>query len=118
MQSNWITYQKKKIFYVRYNGLSADQFRKEADEVTAELLLQPPGSVLAIVETTGLIISPGILNKLKDIAVQTSKVYHKTAVLGVIGARKAMLDMVVKVSGMKVSTFEYEQKALDWLVQE
>jgi hypothetical protein len=41
---------------------------------------------------------------------------HKTAILGITGARRALLDIVVRFSGMQVVPFDDVQKAKDWLV--
>jgi hypothetical protein len=117
LKSYWETYKGKKFFYARYDKLSIDQLRLEMNDALNEVLKQPANSVLLLVETTGTLVSPEALNLFKNLALKSNKVALKTAVLGVTGARRTMLDIVVKISGMKVSPFETEQQAKDWLVQ-
>jgi hypothetical protein len=117
LKSYWDMYKGKKFFYARYDKLSIEQIRTEIADVEKIIVAQPLDSVLLLIDTAGTIISPEALNLLKNIAVKGKKFTRKTAVLGVTGARRTMLEIVVKFSGLPVSSFETEQQAKDWLVQ-
>jgi hypothetical protein len=117
MKSYWISHQNKKIFYARYDNLSLEDLQQEMSAAAKEVNQHAPDSVLLLINTTGTIISPAALNLFKDTATATKKQIHKTAVLGVTGARRTMLDIVVKFSGMNVVPFEDEQQAKTWLIQ-
>jgi threonine aldolase len=117
MKSYWENYKGKKIFFARYDHLSIEQVRTEVVDVEREMLKSPPASVLLLVETTGTIISPEALNLFKNVALKSNKQIIKSAILGMTGARMAIMDIVVKFSGLKVSAFGTEEKAKDWLVQ-
>jgi hypothetical protein len=118
MKSSWETYQGKRIFIGRYNHLPFEEIQPEASAVEKEMLIQPHNSVLLIVTTAGTIISPQALNIFKNVALHSKPFIKKTAILGMTGARKAILDIVVRFSGMQVSSFEDMQKAKDWLVMD
>jgi hypothetical protein len=117
MKSSWMTYQDKKIFYARYDNLNLEDLQKEMNAAVEEVRRQQPDSVLLMINTAGTIITPAALNLFKDIAVATKKYVRKTAVLGISGARRTMLDIVVKFSGMNVVPFDDENQAEAWLVQ-
>ncbi len=116
MKSVWETHKGKKIFYARYDHLSLEEVRSEVAAVEKEMLKQPPDSVLLLVDITGTIISPEALNLYKNVALHSNKILHKTALLGVPGARKTLVDIIAKFSGLSASSFDDGQKARDWLV--
>jgi hypothetical protein len=116
MRSHWEDYKGKRIFVGCYEHLTLDEYRAEAAEAEKEMLKQPPNSVLLLVLTEGLIMSPQALSLTKGLAKRTQPRVHKTAILGITGARRALLDIVVKFSGMQVVPFDDVQKAKDWLV--
>jgi hypothetical protein len=116
MKSSWEAYKGKKIFYARYDHLTLEELQTEINFVKNEVIQQSPDSMLALINVAGTIITPAALNLFKEIAVATNKQAHKTAVLGITGARRMMLDVVVKFSGMKVVPFDDETQAKDWLL--
>jgi hypothetical protein len=116
MKSYWETYKGKKIFYARYDHLTIEAVRTEVVDVEKEMLKSPLGSVLLLVETTGTIISPEALNLFKNVALRSNKHIIKSAILGMTGARMAIMDIVSKFSGLKVQAFDTEEKAKDWLI--
>ena len=84
-----------------------------------EMLTQPPKSVLLLVETAGTVISPEALNLFKNVASHASKLLKKTAVLGMTGARRMILDIVAKFAGMGVVAFDTEEQLkIGWSVIE
>jgi hypothetical protein len=54
-----------------------------------------------------------VLNIGKESSARTTKHVHKTAVLGISGFRKVLLDAVSRFSGQCFAVFE---EAKDWLV--
>ena len=116
MRSHWEDYKGKRIFIGCYEHMTLDEYRAEAAEVEREIMKQAPDSVLLLVETAGLIMSPETLSVTKGLTKRTQPNVHKTAILGITGARRALLDIVVKFSGMQMVPFGDIQKAKDWLV--
>jgi len=116
MKSVWENFKGRNILMARYDHLTLEELRVEMGEAVQEVNKCPPGSVLLLVNVVGTLISPEALNLFKDTALKTKKQIHKTAVVGISGARRAMLEMVVKFSGMAVEPFETVEEAKDWLV--
>jgi hypothetical protein len=116
LKSNWETYKGKKVFYARYDHLTFEELQVEMRAAEKEVIQHPADSVLLLINTTGTIITPSALNLFKEVAMSTRKQAHKTAVLGITGARRAMLEMVVKFSGMQALPFDDETLAYDWLI--
>jgi hypothetical protein len=117
MKSSWETYHGKRIMFARYDHLSAQDLRTEISCVVKEVIQQPAGSVLMIIDVTGTIISPEVLNLFKNVAVETKSYAGKIAVLGITGARRTMMDMVVKFSGIHLEAMDSAQQAREWLVK-
>ena len=116
MRSHWEDYKGKKIFIGSYSHMTLEEYRAEVAEVEKETVKHPPDSVLLLVETAGLIMSPEALSVTKGLTKRTQPNVHRTAILGITGARRALLDIVVKFSGMQMVPFGDVQKAKDWLV--
>jgi hypothetical protein len=118
LRSTWEFYKGKRIFSIRYDHLNFDQLKAEMHAAEKETLTQPAGSVLMLIDTTGTIITPDALLLFKNVASSTRKYTQRAAVLGVNGTRRALLDIVVKFSGMNVVTFDDAAHARDWLASE
>ena len=116
MKSYWETYKGKRILFARYDHLALDEYRAEIEAVEEVVLQQPKNSVLLVVDTTGIIISPEALKLAKNTALHCRPYIRKTAILGMTGARKAILEIVVKFSGNPVAAFETVERAKDYLV--
>ena len=117
MKSNWDTFKGKRIFVAHYDHLTADELQAEVSAVEKEILQQPSGSVLFVGDVSGTVISPDALNLFKNAALHTRSKMRKCAVLGVTGARRMLLEIVVKFSGMEFLAFENVQQANEWLIK-
>lgn len=117
MKSYWETYKGKQIFYARYDHLVLEEYRAEIIAVEQEVLRQPKNSILLLVNTAGIILSPEALNLAKNTALHSQPYLRNTAILGMSGLRKTLLEIVVKFSGVKLAAFETEEQAKDYLVQ-
>ncbi len=116
MKSVWETYKGKRIFYAHYDHLTMEDFRAEVVAVEEEVFKQPKNSILLLVDITSQIISPEVLNLSKNTALHCQPWLRKTAIIGVTGAKKAIIDIVMKFSGNKILAFETAEQAKDWLV--
>jgi hypothetical protein len=68
-----------------------------------------------LINVTEMIIGPRELDIFKQMALTTKPVSGRYAVLGVSGAKKVMLDMIVAMSGLNMKAFEQSEAALQWL---
>jgi hypothetical protein len=120
MRSGYITHKGKQIYLANYAHLTSDEFEQEIKDVTDDLCRAPEHSVACLNDTTGLIASPRIISLFKWSVGKTKPHLSKAAVVGVgfSGARKVLLDTVLKVTGQSATIFDDLDKAKDWLVRE
>lgn len=116
MVSGWETHAGIRYFFCRYCNLTMDALKAEVMEVEAEFRTQPEHSIRLLVDVSGTIISTGTFDVLRSTAASMKKYLHCTAVLGVTGARRTMLDLLIKFTGLHVVAFDQQAEALEWLV--
>lgn len=118
MRSKWLTHKGKQIFYCDYSGLKADvaALQAEAEAVGVELMRQPQGSVLELVDVRDSVGSREAVSFLKGSAARTNSYVRKTAVVGVEGIVKVLAQAVSRVSGRGLTLFSDTEAAKDWLV--
>jgi hypothetical protein len=115
MKSRWITHAGKSIFHIDLSDFwtDVDALKAELDEASAITCQQPENSLLVLTDVRGTVLSTEVLNIGKESSARTTKHVHKTAVLGISGFRKVLLDAVSRFSGQCFAVFE---EAKDWLV--
>ncbi len=117
MKSSLDVYKGKKVFIARYDHMSLDEVNIEVEAVKHYMENAPDKSALVMVDATGTMISPEVLNRFKDVSSNASdNLSTKTAILGMSGPRKIFLEIVSKFTQNKVVPFDDKQAALDWLV--
>ncbi len=120
MSIKWIDYKGKKILYVDFRRLSADQvlrqMRKSDDMARAA---RAKVLYLGNIEDAG--VSGDVMGELRQYAEGTvRRKFEKLAVVGVAGAKKVSLDAFVSMverSLVQVRSFATEAEGLEWLVQ-
>jgi len=118
MKSEWEVYKGKRIFRGRYDHLTLEEVQSEASAVEKEMVQQPPNSVLLLIDTAGTDASPEALRAFKNVARRSNEHVRKSAILGVTGVRRMILEIVRRFSGMALVPFSDEQEAKDWLVRD
>jgi Holliday junction resolvasome RuvABC endonuclease subunit len=116
MKSCWETHKGKRFFFAHYDRQPVEEFRAEVVAVEEEIFKQPKGSVLLLMDTTGILITPEVLNLSKNTAMRAQPYLRKSAILGMTGARKSILDIVARFAGAKIMAFDTVEQAKDWLV--
>jgi hypothetical protein len=118
MKSKWETYKGKKIFCANYNQMTLEEVRAEVEAVKAYMAMNTEKSTLVLVDASGTLISPEVLNLFKEVAALsgTGQFAPKTALLGMTGPRRIFVEIVSKVSRSNFVPFDDAQKAKDWLV--
>jgi hypothetical protein len=117
MQSQILTHKGKEIFQVNYSKLGIEALKVEVAAVETEAMRRPLGSVLALVDMRGAVVSPEFNRITKESSVRIKPYIRKMAVLGMDSdARRTMLNIVMKVTGQSISMFNDVSQARDWLV--
>jgi len=117
MQSEWITHKGKRIFYSNLSGFHTDvtALGAEIDESDTVICQQPENSILVLVDVRGSVGSTEVVQLFKDSSIRTKKYVRKTAVIGISGFRKVLLDAITRFSGRNATTFDDLDAAKDWL---
>ncbi len=117
MKSGLEEHKGKKVFVARYDHMTMEQVKAEVEDVKKFMGTTPDKTALVLVDTTGTIISPEVLNQFKQISAQVSdNLTTKTAILGMNGPRKTFLEIISKFTKNKTVPFDERQAAIDWLV--
>jgi len=109
MKSTWETYKAKIFLMARYDHSTLEELRIEMGEAEKEVYKHPAGSVFIywLILLVRSISPEALFPFLKDTALRTKKHIPKTAVwLEISGAKRALLEMVVKFSGMVIEPFD------------
>ncbi len=119
MQSEWITHKDNLIFFTNLSGFRSDveALGRELDECGVVARQQPENSVLLLVDVRDTVGSAEAVQLLKNSTVRTKKHVRKTAVIGVSGYRKVLLDAINRFSGRNITAFDDLDAAKDWLVE-
>ena len=118
MKSQWLQYKNKEILFANYISLDVEGLRAETSAVVAEVVKRPLNSVRLLSDAHGTIVSPAVLDIYKQVSTQSGKYVRRTALLGLRGTQRTFLDLIVRISGMKIRVFENEEEAKEWLISD
>lgn len=74
--------------------------------------------LLELVDVTGSYAEPESIILLSDSAKATTPYLKKSAIVGVAGVKKVLLNFIKKISGMNIEPKESLEEAKEWLVEE
>ena len=121
MRSKWITHHDKRIFYQDFSGhylTDIDALKEELTAVQAAVTQEPKGSVLVLADFRNTQIGRGLMDQLVSSSKLTKDYVRKTAVLGVVGPKRVLVDMLVRLTGQHLTLFDDPEIAKDWLIKE
>jgi len=76
---------------------------------------RPPKSMLLLTNVTETPFNIKAVEEIKAYAKFNTPYVKASAVVGVTGIRKVVLDAIIKLTGRTIVSFETEEEALDWL---
>ena len=117
MKSKWIQYNGKQIFYQDFsnNFFNENAVVEELNEVQAIVLNQPRNSTLVLSNFSNTEITKSLMPLLNTASNSTKEHVRRTAVLGVSGIKRALGDLLSRITGQELMYFENETEAKDWL---
>ena len=120
MRSKWIEYKGEKIFYQDFSNLffNSQAVKQELVEVQSIVIREPNDSVLVLSNFCDTQVSSDLMPILNAASKMTKDRVHKTAVLGVSGIKRALGDMLSRLTGQLLMYFDTEEEAKEWLVKE
>jgi len=120
MRSKWIEHKGKKIFYQDFSKqfYNATAVKTELAEVQQVVLSEPEYSVLALSDMRDTNVGSDLLPAMNAASAATKNHIRKTAVLGVVGMKRKLADLLTALTGQPLKYFDDIESAKNWLVEE
>ena len=118
MKSRWLEHKGKRIFYCDWSdfGYDVSALEAEVDECNRLTLAQPRNSMLSIVDVRGTVASKEAMQVFKSSSAKSKPFVRKSAVIGITGYKKVLLEAVSAFSGQSFGIFNDLEEAKDWVV--
>lgn len=110
-----INYKGKEIAYIDYRGLKVEQMMQTLEEAT-EKSLKDNKKRLLLTNFTNAYAVPEFMERSKAAGKKTKHLTPKAAIVGLLGAKKILLNAYNIFTKSSMKAFEDEQKAKEWLV--
>lgn len=119
MKSRWIRWNDTAVLHLDYANFKLDieALRAEVLEADAEIVREPKGSVLALIDLRNTVASGAVVAMFKASSAITTPHIRRHALIGVSGIKRYLADKVAQLAGRPMRLFETEVEALDWLTQ-
>lgn len=120
MRSQWIEYNGKKIFYQDFSKLfyNSAAVKAELDEVQKFVLAEPKNSVLVLADMRDTNVGSDLLPVMNAASAATKEHVRKTAVLGVVGIKRKLADLLTALTGQPLKYFDDMETARKWLIED
>ena len=120
MCSEWIEYNGKKIFYQDFSRLffNSKVVKAELEEVQKIVKAEPKDSVLVLTDFRDTNISSDLIPAMNAASAATKDHIRKTAVLGVIGVKRKLGDLLTALTGQPLQYFDDIEEAKKWLTED
>jgi hypothetical protein len=100
-----------------YEGLSGELFAELVRENTARIVASGRTDLRLVIHMPGAFVDRQTLTEFKNAAVAVRPMVHQTAVVGVDGVQRFLLEVVNRFSGIGGRPFDTLAEALDWLTE-
>jgi hypothetical protein len=121
MKSHWIEHKGKRIFYADYSNFGGDSVavEEELKEASALFATEPDKSMLVLVNLKDSLPTYTNLGVLRKYVPDNNRAIRKRAVIGLSLTYKVFMTTFANALGhTRVQTFDSQEDALDWLVEE
>ena len=116
---NFIEYNGQKILFVDFSNFeNTDQFLKQmhkVDEKIHELIKTNQKDILLFTDINNSQINNAVLSKLKEVGKLGKPILKKSALIGITGAKKTLLNIINMITKMPNKAFDTKNEAFDWL---
>jgi hypothetical protein len=119
MRSKWVTHKDKQIFYQDFSGynlLESDAAKAELCAVQEIVCSQPNNSVLVLSDFRETQIGKDLMDLMVASSRQMKLHVNKTALLGITGTKRILVDMLARLTDQQLTLFDTEEEAIEWLV--
>ena len=112
----WINYKEKEILYDDYTNLQGDEFVEAIKVISNHLMNSGKKDILLLIDINNSYTNKTVVNAFTEAGKRVRPIVKKTAVLGITGVKKVLLNVVNKLSSIDANPFSTEEDAKDWLV--
>jgi len=112
-----INYKGKEISYLDYRGLKLEEILKTIDDAV-RTSVQENKRRPQLSNITGVFAVPEFMDKVKEAGKMTKHLTSKSAVVGVTGAKKLLLNAYNAFTGAGLKPFDDEESAKEWLIKD
>ena len=117
MKSRWIRWNNTAVFHLDYANFKhdLDGLRAEVIDADNEILREPLGTVLVLIDLRDTVASGAVVSMFKESSAITTPYIRRHALIGVNGVKRFLADKVARLAGRPMRLFDTEKDALDWL---
>lgn len=120
MSSTWIEHKGKKILYQDFskNFYNSAAVKTELEEVQKLVLAEPLNSVRVLSDFRDTNVGTDLMTALNTASAATKAHVNRTAVLGVVGMKRKLADLLTALTGQPLKYFDNIETARDWLAED
>lgn len=112
-----INYKGKEISYIDYRGMKLEQILQTIDEAVNDTLNANKSRAL-LTNISGAFLVPEFMEKSKEGTKKTRHLTLKSAVVGITGAKKILLNSYNMFTKANMKAFDNEESAKEWLISD
>ena len=113
-----IDHKGKEIIYINYSKLKGDELNNAIDSVKHYFENSNLRDVLSLTDVTDAVADRPAMAKLQDIANYCRTIEKKSALVGVTGLKKVLVDGVNMLTNRDFRSFDTVAAAKEWLVHD
>ena len=117
--ARYVIHNGQRILYVDYSGIrTVEELESAARDASTLVKEEPPHSVLALLDLTGVPFSLRIVRLLGEAAAANVDFVKARAVVGLPDAARPTVGAVADFSGRPLEVFPDTETALEWLSEQ
>lgn len=115
-RARYVSHLGRRILYVDYTGiLTAEELESATRDASRQVQAEPPDSVLALLDLTGVPFGLRIVRMLGEAAAANVDFVKARAVVGLPEIARPAVIAVAEYSGRPMEVFSDVDQAMDWL---
>jgi hypothetical protein len=118
-RTNFVEHKGKKILHLNFSNCKDPQVLLTAIAYAKSFVAKnPPKSLLCLTDVSDSIFPSELVDAMKNLAKDNAPYVKASALLGITGMKKYILNAAMQFSGRKLVAFEDMQSAKDWLISQ
>ncbi len=116
-RQKWTKYKGKEILYEDYSNLTGKEIAKRVPIFSHLELQMEKKDMLLIIDLSNSFANDGAVKAFTEAGKQTEDLFSKTAVLGITGVKKILLNVVNKLTNVNAKPFSKIEDAKEYLIK-